>query len=150
MENDVQWNLKACSPAKHSHLFSNVWGKWMRLASSCALSPPTPFPRSLPLLLPLPSSTLLVFFWLFLCSTDRLSRANRQELALIPVYLRKPCESFCIESLTHSCVPPHTDRDILFYLTGGGRALPPHVNKATVLYFRDVLDLVQEMMVKVC
>eukprot|EP01134_Creolimax_fragrantissima_P004921 CFRG4921T1 len=40
-------------------------------------------------------------------------------------------------------------RDILLYLTGHGRNPPPHVKKDTFLYFRDVLDLIHEMMGKI-
>lgn len=38
---------------------------------------------------------------------------------------------------------------MLHYLTGAARTLPPHVQKATFLYFRDILDLLQELMGKV-
>ena len=39
--------------------------------------------------------------------------------------------------------------EMLYYLTGSARTLPPHVQKATFLYFRDILDLLQELMGKV-
>eukprot|EP01134_Creolimax_fragrantissima_P006991 CFRG6991T1 len=40
-------------------------------------------------------------------------------------------------------------RDILIFLTGQGRTYPLNVNKDTYVYFRDILDLVYEMMSKI-